>query len=711
MAQTELLAEGSRERATSKIRRNGIRIQIFATFFVLWIATWAVVFFSLYLAKKEFRETYHAQLNQRLDVVENILTTTAGENALQNATTANRPTFSPYVLNVSAIDVENPRKAVDIVAQSACVVAFDSQAELCAAIGNLATVGAYLYIVGRLDGLDVIEHLPGTPIEAAHHIDLHTSIQGHDHHWLVVFQASPKGSRGNVAAFKSDLYATGYGVNSDGRLEDGGRDEKEIRGRLTYLPSSSDCRTPPCATQLQFAFRVPIEEFRGDTIVPDGLWPPKDFKDLRVRLKLISPAVNGRQSAVLIDTESSNAKRKYSLDAEIGPRFDPLERPAIYKAMDSGSLLWAGTPAGQSAISPISPLSRLALLMVPGKFEPDGQGHRRTIKGKLGSYILVVKPSEALADTFVGPLAAQLLPALAGTWIVIFSAWVFVEVRIVKRVRRLTDRADALRSKLKNEGDQVPSTFGELQSYDELGILAQAIHKLLLRVNDDVRDKRARLDGLRSLWVAIGHDIMSPLQSLSSLHPEDRTDDKSRPYILQMESVIRTMSSAASLEQANWEVSLEALDANEYLRQLCENSALAKLPDLDFQSSGRPVFVKADPMLLDMAMRHVLDNSKRYAPAFSTVKLSLELEPGNMALICIANDGPHIPEDIISRIFDMGVSERREAKDLFTLHMGRGLYIARQIMTGMGGNISAMNRQPKGVTFLIRLARMEPSGN
>ena len=70
------------------------------------------------------------------------------------------------------------------------------------------------------------------------------------------------------------------------------------------------------------------------------------------------------------------------------------------------------------------------------------------------------------------------------------------------------------------------------------------------------------------------------------------------------------------------------------------------------------------------------------------------------ATIGIRNRSPQIPEELLARIFEYGVSEQPDAGN-----RGQGLFVARTYMAKMGGTITARNVEG-GVSFELGLQRV-----
>ena len=96
--------------------------------------------------------------------------------------------------------------------------------------------------------------------------------------------------------------------------------------------------------------------------------------------------------------------------------------------------------------------------------------------------------------------------------------------------------------------------------------------------------------------------------------------------------------------------------------------------------------------LLRRAIENVLRNGMRYAPKNSTIQLSME-ENGHDAVIAVRDDGPGVPEDALSRLFDP-FFRVEEARDTQGGGSGMGLSIAKRAVQLHRGTIVAENASP-----------------
>jgi signal transduction histidine kinase len=119
------------------------------------------------------------------------------------------------------------------------------------------------------------------------------------------------------------------------------------------------------------------------------------------------------------------------------------------------------------------------------------------------------------------------------------------------------------------------------------------------------------------------------------------------------------------------------------------------------------ISIFADRSFLRMAVINLLDNAVKYSPSGSTIRLILSVEESSsnqtvFVQLAIEDEGPGIPEDKASRVFDrfFRVDEGR-TRDAGGA--GLGLAIAKWAVEVHGGTITLSPRQPRGSIFAIRM--------
>jgi signal transduction histidine kinase len=135
----------------------------------------------------------------------------------------------------------------------------------------------------------------------------------------------------------------------------------------------------------------------------------------------------------------------------------------------------------------------------------------------------------------------------------------------------------------------------------------------------------------------------------------------------------------------------DALEVNvAMLEGLSQTHAICHLtpPDVD-------VVVRVDPSALQQILGHLLENAVKYSPDGSNVTVAARRD-GSGVLIDVTDDGVGLPQDIdVFAPFERG--------DTSTDGAGLGLYIVRNLVRAMGGEVTATSNPDRGSTFSVRL--------
>ena len=184
--------------------------------------------------------------------------------------------------------------------------------------------------------------------------------------------------------------------------------------------------------------------------------------------------------------------------------------------------------------------------------------------------------------------------------------------------------------------------IADLRSPDELGVLATCLAELLQRVDESMQRERLRAEREKDQWMAVGHEIMSPLQSLIALH--GAPDDASRRYILRMQQAIRVLYGSASPSEAfeSTTLQLATLDLDAFLAEVAANAPHAGIADVRYDGPGEPVVVRADEYPLEDVITHVLQNAQRHRRAGTPVTLRLRADDAR-ATVELHNEGDADP--------------------------------------------------------------------
>jgi K+-sensing histidine kinase KdpD len=281
----------------------------------------------------------------------------------------------------------------------------------------------------------------------------------------------------------------------------------------------------------------------------------------------------------------------------------------------------------------------------------------------------------------------------------IFVVWLIIEVRIIRRITLLTKRADSLSKTVAGTKGWERFDVQDLRNSDELGVLASCLHDLLRRVREDVEREAIRAEQEKDMWHAVGHEIMSPLQSLKALH--GNPDSQSHRYIERMQQAIKVLYGSASPSEAFQSSLLQVteIDLVQFLTHIAENAPLVGIHDVAYEGPQTQVMVRADEHSLEDVVSHLLHNASRYRLPDTPITMTL-IHNETVASLTVHNQGPAIPVAFLDKIFEYGVSDQPDS----AARRGQGLFVAKTYMAKMGGTIAVANAKD-GVIFSLTLQR------
>ena len=252
---------------------------------------------------------------------------------------------------------------------------------------------------------------------------------------------------------------------------------------------------------------------------------------------------------------------------------------------------------------------------------------------------------------------------------------------------------------------------------DEFAPVCEAFNEMARRLQESIartcRDEESR----KELLAGISHDLRSPLTSIRAyveglLDGVARTPDRQRQYLetirAKAEDIDRLVSQLflfSELELEGYPLLLQRLDLSRWISQLVEGVREDYLRQgLSIRLELAPALVLADPEQLRRVLLYLLDNSAKYkVRPEGTVEITAEAgEAGGS--ICVADDGPGVPEEALPKLFDAFYRSDPARKNPAG-GTGLGLAIAAKAVQNMGGHISARNRPDGGLAITIILRK------
>jgi len=217
----------------------------------------------------------------------------------------------------------------------------------------------------------------------------------------------------------------------------------------------------------------------------------------------------------------------------------------------------------------------------------------------------------------------------------------------------------------------------------------------------------------REMFVAVlGHDLRNPLSSVDmAAHFLLRVEDV--PEIV-LRTASRIISSCSRMKRlidhildfarVRYGGGIVVDKQRMNLHDICQEV----ISDIELQGKGDRIKFEADwPShglwdrdRLFQVVQNLVQNALRYAAPSTQVHIKVSHARPGVAHLCIHNDGPPIPSDVLPFIFD---PFRRAAAQDGSAGLGLGLYIAQQIVLAHGGEMTVESETGKGTTFHVLL--------
>jgi two-component system phosphate regulon sensor histidine kinase PhoR len=222
----------------------------------------------------------------------------------------------------------------------------------------------------------------------------------------------------------------------------------------------------------------------------------------------------------------------------------------------------------------------------------------------------------------------------------------------------------------------------------------------------------------------VSHELRTPLTSIygfaeTLLRQDVLFGEEERKTFLgyiasesqRLTQIVDALLNVARLDTGDLQVRIAPTDVREVVGEAVENIRLGTSNGRSFvvDLPSEPVPANADPEKLLQVFAILLDNAVRYSPTGGTVRVGAEMKGETVELV-VEDEGIGIPlsdQDQIFRKFYRGTDAEARSGAGGT---GLGLFIARGLVTAMGGKISVMSREGEGSTFAIELPLAGPVG-
>ncbi|ELY6212719.1 two-component system sensor histidine kinase RstB [Cronobacter dublinensis] len=233
--------------------------------------------------------------------------------------------------------------------------------------------------------------------------------------------------------------------------------------------------------------------------------------------------------------------------------------------------------------------------------------------------------------------------------------------------------------------------FDKASSFSRLGV---AFNQMANNINALIASKKQLIDG-------IAHELRTPLvrlryrlemsDNLSAAESQALNRD-----IGQLEALIEELLTYARLDRPQTELHLTHPALPRWLHEYVDDArSLHPVRELMLSRVDEGDYGALDMRLMERVLDNLVNNGLRYSEQRLRIGLSLQ---GAQATLEVEDDGPGIPEDERSRVFEPFV-RLDPSRDRATGGCGLGLAIVQSIATAMSGQVSVAQSTLGGAHF------------
>jgi PAS domain S-box-containing protein len=253
----------------------------------------------------------------------------------------------------------------------------------------------------------------------------------------------------------------------------------------------------------------------------------------------------------------------------------------------------------------------------------------------------------------------------------------------------------------------------------ELGVSEMRVHgrQLFIGIIRDITE-RQRIERMQQDFVAtVSHELRTPLTSIVGsvdlvlALPGEALGAKSRRLLdiasqngRRLQRLIGDILDAARSNVESLELSIEPQSLGQVMKLTVDSNqsyAARFAVRLVAEPIDEDVIAQIDADRLQQVLSNLVSNAIKFSPAGATVSVRL-IRDGNFAQLEVSDFGPGIPDHFRPHVFEkfrQADSSDARAKS----GTGLGLYIARNLVERMGGQIGFESEAGRGTTFRVRL--------
>ena len=226
-------------------------------------------------------------------------------------------------------------------------------------------------------------------------------------------------------------------------------------------------------------------------------------------------------------------------------------------------------------------------------------------------------------------------------------------------------------------------------------------------------EEKARIHEFQERFLAIlGHDLRNPLASIdmgtgilrqrSTNLTDIRVLERMHGSSVRMSRMIEQILDLTRTRLVGGlELTPSSFDLRDAIRNVVEELRAAH-PSRPIELSCPPLPGSWDRDRLEQVFSNLVGNAVLHGDPTKPVRIQAQQEVGAV-LVAVHNEGPPIPTELQSVIFNPFRRGERDSRTAKTSGLGLGLYISNEIAVAHGGRIEVRSNVAEGTTFHVKL--------
>lgn len=211
---------------------------------------------------------------------------------------------------------------------------------------------------------------------------------------------------------------------------------------------------------------------------------------------------------------------------------------------------------------------------------------------------------------------------------------------------------------------------------------------------------------------SVSHDLRAPLNSIQGLiNIGDTTEDSQelKQLLGMMKNRVKKLYTFIDeiinfSRNARTEIKKQSVNLHDLVKEAFENTQYRELSaDIDFRLQiSESLIIETDAGRLGIILNNLVDNAIKYhRHSYPGKYVAVQIEElGDSVLIKVIDNGQGIPVEAREKIFDMFYRASENSKG-----SGLGLYIVKDTVQRLGGQIEVKSDKGEGTTFTIILPK------